>query len=267
MPARKSWRARRRSSTRAGRKPVKTSRIARASPARRTRERPRPGGDPERVDDAQVHEPHAWRLARCRPEPGEVEDIHEQPRDGQQRCDVRGRPVGVQYERSDESDHGGSCQQDDRCERGIHRECDSTRCEAPVGDWRHLAGSRDLGSRASAEQAAGATLDGVVESVHAVADATGRLLGKRLRLPLDRSAQLGARQDIREREPECGVVKDSLGEVERQLALQRVGQRALESGTGQDLRDDSLGPLALARRQTLRFELGARRAPRLPLAR
>ena len=167
----------------------------------------RAGWGSGRVDDAQVHEPHAWRLARCRPEPGEVEDIHEQPRDGQQRCDVRGRPVGVPYEGSDESDHGGSCQEDDRCERGIHRECDSARREAPVGDWRRLAGSRDLGSRASAEQAAGATLDGVVESVHAVADATGRLLGKRLRLPLDRSAHLGARQNIRERELECGVVE------------------------------------------------------------
>ena len=42
------------------------------------------------------------------------------------------------------------------------------------------------------------------------------------------------------------------------MALERIGQRALESGAGQDLRDDPLGPLALARRQTLRFELGAR---------
>ena len=123
--------------------------------------------------------------------------------------------MGVPYERSDESDHGGSCQEDRRCERGIHRECDSTRREACVGDWRRLAGSRELGSWASAEQAAGATLGGVVESVHAVADASGRLLGKRLRLPFDGSAYLGARQNIRERKPERGGVKDSLGEVER----------------------------------------------------
>ncbi len=89
-----------------------------------------------------------------------------------------------------------------------------------------------------------------------MADASGRLLGKRLRLPLDGSAHLGARQNIRERKLEGGVVEDSLGEVERQLALQRLGQRPLESRTGEDLSDDSLGPLALTRRQTLSFELG-----------
>ena len=78
-----------------------------------------------------------------------------------------------------------------------------------------------------------------------MAEASGRLLGKRLRLPCDGSAHLGARQDVHERKPERGAVKEPLGEIERQLALQRVGQGPLEGGAGQDLRDDPLGPLAL----------------------
>ena len=114
------------------------------------------------------------------------------------------------------------------------------------------------GPRRSAEPAAGATLDGVVESGHAVAETGGRLLGQRLRLPREGGAHLGAREDVRERELERGAAHESLGEFDRQLALQRVGQGPLEGRAGQDLRDDPLGPLALARRHDLRFEFGAR---------
>ena len=56
----------------------------------------------------------------------------------------------------------------------------------------------------------------------------------------------------------AGLLNESVGEVERELALQRVGQGPLEGRAGHDLRDDPLGPLGLDHGDDVGFDLGAR---------
>ena len=56
----------------------------------------------------------------------------------------------------------------------------------------------------------------------------------------------------------AGLRTISIGEVERQPALQRIGQKPLQGGARQNLRHEPLRPLGLACRHWLPFELGAR---------